>query len=103
MAGLQGVGESSLVDRGIEYRFIPGDRQPWSVKRGISMGRVSLLAVLLSCASLGFGQTGLATVTGTVTDPSGAPVAGAPIIVHNLDNGSIFQGASSATGNFTVP
>src|SRR5271168_3547969 len=67
------------------------------------MRRVSLLAVLLLCASIGFSQTGLATVTGTITDPTGAAVASAPIEVHNLDNGSIFRGASSDTGNFTVP
>ena len=67
------------------------------------MRRVSLLSIVLSCASLGFGQTGLATVTGTVTDPTGAAVANALIVVHNLDNGSNFQGASSDTGNFTVP
>jgi Carboxypeptidase regulatory-like domain len=66
------------------------------------MRRVSLLAILLSCASLGFGQTGLATITGTITDQSGAPVANAPIVVHSLDTGSTFQGASSATGNYTV-
>src|SRR5580704_11059661 len=67
------------------------------------MRRVSLLAVLLLCASVGFGQTGLATVTGTVTDPSGAPIAGAPIEVHNSETGAIFKAASSESGNFTVP
>ncbi len=66
------------------------------------MRQVSLLAVLLSCASLGFGQTGLATVTGTITDPTGAPVAGAPIEVHNSETGAVFKAASSETGNFTV-
>ena len=70
---------------------------------GEFMQRVSILSVLLFlCATLGFGQTGLATITGTITDPSGAAVAGAPIVVHNLDNGTTFQGASSVTGNYTV-
>ena len=66
------------------------------------MKRISLLAVLLVSASAAFGQTGLATITGTVSDPSGAAVANAPIEVHNLENGSIFKGASSDTGNFSV-
>ena len=66
------------------------------------MRRISLVAVLLLSASIGFGQTGLATITGTITDPTGAAVANAPIEVHNLDNGTIFRGASSDTGNFTV-
>ena len=66
------------------------------------MRRISLVAALLLSASIGFGQTALATITGTITDPTGAAVANAPIEVHNLDNGSIFRGASSDTGNFAV-
>jgi hypothetical protein len=71
-------------------------------EKGGFMKRVSLCVVLLLSASAGFGQTGLATITGTVSDPSGASVANAPVEVHNLENGSIFRGASSDTGNFTV-
>jgi hypothetical protein len=56
----------------------------------------------LVCASVGFGQTGLATITGTITDPSGAAVASAPVVVRSSDTGTIFQGASSSTGNYTV-
>src|SRR5580658_945117 len=67
------------------------------------MRRISLVAVLLLSASAGFGQTGLATITGTITDASGASVANAPVVVHNLENGSVFRAASSETGNFTVP
>ncbi len=86
-------------------RSVPSERI-YTVKgnRGEFMQRVSILLVLLVlCATLGFGQTGLATITGTITDPSGAAVAGAPIVVHNLENGSDFQAASSGTGNYTVP
>src|SRR5271168_5247585 len=95
-----------MNDRSTCVKLTLGSRLGWGlslIQRGIFMRRVSLLAVLLSCASLGFGQTGLATITGTITDPSGAAVAGAPIVVHNLDNGTIFQAASSGTGNYTVP
>jgi hypothetical protein len=62
----------------------------------------SLIATLLLSASFAFCQTGLATITGAITDPTGAAVAGAPIEVHNLDNGSVFRAASSESGNFTV-
>jgi hypothetical protein len=58
------------------------------------------------CAALGasavYGQTALATITGTVSDPTGAVVANAPISVKNLENGQVFAAASSATGNYTV-
>ena len=61
-----------------------------------------ILALLAFSAALSWGQTALATITGTVNDPSGAVLANAPISVRNLENGQVFTGASSATGNYTV-
>ncbi|HLH44212.1 MAG TPA: carboxypeptidase-like regulatory domain-containing protein [Bryobacteraceae bacterium] len=66
------------------------------------MRRIPLLAVLLLCASAGFGQTGLATVTGTITDSAGAVVPNAPVELRNLETGVVFKAASSGAGNFTV-
>ncbi|MEO5922983.1 MAG: carboxypeptidase-like regulatory domain-containing protein [Bryobacteraceae bacterium] len=60
-----------------------------------------LLALLLS-APFSFGQTSLATITGTITDGTGAVLANAPVEVKNRDNGQIFRAASSATGNYSV-
>ncbi len=66
------------------------------------MKRIALLALFLLSASAVFGQTGLATITGTITDQSGAPVANAPVEVRSSDTGTTFRGASSNTGNYTV-
>ena len=66
------------------------------------MRQISLLSLLLSCASVGFGQTSLATITGTITDSTGASIASASVEVHNLENGSVFKAASTDTGNYTV-
>ena len=65
------------------------------------MNRV-LLSLLLVSASLGFGQTGLATVTGTIADKTGAVLADAPITLRNLQNGQVLTSASSATGNYAI-
>ncbi|MEO5925569.1 MAG: TonB-dependent receptor [Bryobacteraceae bacterium] len=62
--------------------------------------RISIL--LLLTASLGFGQTGLATVTGTITDATGAVIANAPVTLLNLENGGTFRASGSATGNFSI-
>ena len=43
------------------------------------------LAALLVCAGLGRAQTVTGTVTGTITDSSGAVVAGARVTAHDLD------------------
>ena len=59
------------------------------------MNRLLLLAALLLSASFAFGQTALATITGTVNDPTGAIVANAPISVRNLETGQIFAASSS--------
>src|SRR5690242_20497249 len=66
------------------------------------MRRTSLVAALVLCASFSFGQTGLATVTGTITDTSGAVVANAPVTLKNVENGQVYTSASSETGNYTV-
>ncbi len=64
--------------------------------------RVSLLAALLLSASAAFSQTSLATITGTIADPSGAAIANASVEVRNLENGAVFRVASTDTGNYTV-
>src|SRR6185369_563719 len=64
-----------------------------------------LTAVLL-CAFLLLGvlsaQTGNGTVTGVVTDATGAVVANAPIELKNTETGVIFRATSTDTGNFTI-
>jgi hypothetical protein len=66
------------------------------------MKTISLALYAALCAASLYGQNSLATITGTVTDPSGAVVANAPISVRNLENGSVSNAASTETGNFTV-
>ena len=66
------------------------------------MSRLSLVAALLLSTALAYGQTALATVTGTISDATGAVVANAPVSLKNLENGQVYTAASSATGNFSV-
>src|SRR5579859_3428737 len=58
-----------------------------------------LFAVCLAALA----QTDRGTITGTVTDPAGAVIAGAMIQAKNEATGIIYSAASSATGNYTVP
>src|SRR5215471_93140 len=66
------------------------------------MMRISLVVSLFLSASVSFGQTSLATVTGTITDTSGAVVANAPVTVRNVETGQVYAAASSDAGNFSV-
>ena len=61
-----------------------------------------LLGGLLLVASLAFGQT-TTSVTGLVTDPSGAVVPNASIELNNVDNGSKRETISDTNGSYSVP
>ena len=73
-----------------------------NIRVGSIMTTSKLGLFLLICAASAFGQGGLATITGTVGDPSGAVIANASIQVRNTANGQVFTAASTDTGNFTV-
>jgi hypothetical protein len=62
-----------------------------------------VVAFLLLVASLAFGQGATASITGTVTDPSGLVVAGVAIEARNTETGAVYQAASTSSGNYTVP
>lgn len=65
------------------------------------------IAALLLFAAMMFGRTSLAqdisSLTGTVTDPTGAVVPKAQITVHDNATGQDFNAVSNDSGNFTFP
>ena len=65
--------------------------------------RIPLVSMcLLASAAIVLAQSDRGTITGTVLDPVGAVVPNAPIQARNTETGAVFQGASSATGNYTL-
>jgi hypothetical protein len=66
--------------------------------------RLLTLSVCLTVLSMAaFGQSDRGTITGTISDPGGAIVPGAPIQATNVQTGAVYKAASSATGNYTLP
>jgi len=63
---------------------------------------VTFLFVLSTFLPLAFGQPEAGSITGTVTDPSGAVVAGAVVTVKNLDTNAVPSTRSSVAGIYTV-
>ena len=59
----------------------------------------SLCLVLVALTALG--QTDRGTLTGVISDPTGAVVANASIEAKNSETDAVFQGGTSATGNYT--
>ena len=59
--------------------------------------------IILSLSATGLGQELAATLTGTVTDSSGAVVAGATVVVHSEDIGADLRSVTATdTGNFNI-
>src|ERR1700686_1526020 len=65
--------------------------------------RIGVVLLWLVLASLSaFGQAGNGTITGTVSDPAGAVVAGASVEAKNSETGVVYPAATSNAGNFTI-
>jgi len=62
----------------------------------------AFLLCVLSLLGVLSAQTSNGTITGVVTDPTGAVVANAAIDVKNTETGVVFRAVSTDTGNFTV-
>jgi hypothetical protein len=64
--------------------------------------RSAILAIgVLFSAYAAFGQTG-GTITGVITDATGAVVPNAPVQAKNTATGVVATAATSATGNYTI-
>ena len=64
---------------------------------------IVVLVVLCLCGAIAFSQSDRGTITGTVSDASGAVVPGAQISLTNVETGSHFQTVTTETGNYTMP
>jgi len=64
---------------------------------------LAICAVILSVSAIGLGQELAATLTGTVTDSSGAVVAGATVVVHSEETGADVRSVTTNdTGSFNI-
>ncbi len=67
------------------------------------VGSILLVGSLLLSALGAFAQTDRGTITGTVSDASGAVIPGAAIEAKNTGTGIVYTAGSSETGNYTLP
>jgi Carboxypeptidase regulatory-like domain len=64
---------------------------------------LKIAALCLICAVAAFAQGAGGTITGTVSDPTGAVVPNANIQVTNSETAVVYKIGSSTTGNYTLP
>ena len=61
------------------------------------------VGVLCAFALAAYAQSDRGSITGQISDPSGAVVASAKIEAKNVDTESAYEAGSSATGNYVIP
>jgi hypothetical protein len=66
------------------------------------MRTITLVLCCLLISVTVFGQAGTGTITGTVTDPTGAAIANAPIDLRNTDTNVPYPTVTTETGAYTV-
>src|SRR5881628_188882 len=64
--------------------------------------RLLVIVCLSLFAHTEFAQTDRGTITGTVSDTTGAVIPGVAIEAKNVQTGAVYQAGSSETGNFTL-
>src|SRR5689334_14835037 len=64
---------------------------------------LTVLSALLVFSALSFAQTTFATITGTITDPTGLPLAGARISSVQVETGYKLDVRSNETGVYLLP
>jgi hypothetical protein len=72
-------------------------------RRTYPMWRISFLLMLglVFLGTVAYGQ-GTASIVGTVTDPSGAAVPNAKILISNTDTGIVRTTSTNTTGNYAA-
>jgi hypothetical protein len=85
----------------------PSGQKARGDEMNIAMRRILLVSILmlnLFCISA-WGQISSSTgaIQGTVTDPQGAAVVGAKVVITNTDTGSAAEGTTQSDGTFVFP
>ncbi len=63
----------------------------------------SLLFAILLTTAIALGQLDRGSITGTVTDSSGALIPGVAVTIQNAGTGATYKTETTATGQFTMP
>jgi hypothetical protein len=62
-----------------------------------------LLSLLLGAVSASIAQSDRGTITGTISDPTGAVIPGASVVATNGETAAKYETISTETGNYTLP
>src|SRR5215217_3176284 len=72
------------------------------MKSNLCVRMSALIVIILACACIALPQEFRATLSGHISDPSGASVSGATVTVKNLQTGEQTTATTSEDGNYTL-
>ena len=75
----------------------------FSQVRSIRVPTLVLFLAILSLSASAFGQVDRGSIVGTVSDPSGARVAEASVVVTNLESNQSYEFKTDSEGNYSAP
>src|SRR5260370_16604633 len=98
-----GVEKSSQEEKGWDSgrRWIGGMNMRKAQSLGLGLVFMALAALLCS-ANVAWGQDVTAAITGTITDASGAPLAGATITAKDMDRGTVWPATTNTEGIYNI-
>jgi hypothetical protein len=96
-SSIQALGALTMTGTVLSARFI-------SLRcRCISLAAFPLLALLFAAPAAGHAQVNSSSLSGTVTDPSGAVVPNAKVTAHNEATGQDRTVTTNDSGSYTIP
>src|SRR5678815_2484600 len=68
----------------------------------LTMRTVKLLLLSLLGLAAAFAQGNRGSITGTISDPGGAVIAGAAVQGKHIETGTLYETVTTDTGNYTL-
>jgi len=78
-------------------------RNVTGIGKRVPVAIIVLIVAVFAMAQIAFAQTDRGTITGTVSDPTGAVIPGAQVVATNVSSGTHSETTSTATGDYTIP
>src|SRR5208283_2388798 len=95
-----GVAQKQQLDEGVLEAYMK--RSEFQARTRFGLTFILAAVLLIGCAQFGFAQEATASITGKITDPSGAAVMGATITAKDMDRGTPWTAKANAEGFYTL-
>src|SRR5258708_10838643 len=97
-----GVEKSSQEEKRLDSQRLRSGGMNMRKTQSLGLGLVLMALVAMLCsANVAWGQDVTATITGTITDARGAPLAAASVTAKDMDRGTLWPATTNTHGTDT--